>query len=66
MTNLILKYYHELVDFWSARVTKFNYTEYGNLIELENWWDLEKQFEILSFLFINSESDQEASFLSIF
>ena len=60
MTTLF-KYFHELVDFWSSRTRKLRYTDYGDLIDIEAWWELEKQFEILSFLFIDnsSSSDQE-------
>jgi hypothetical protein len=54
----LIKYCHELVDAWLVR-RKLRIADYVSFISLEDIWDLEKQFEIISNVFVNSESEQQ-------
>ena len=58
------QYFHELVDSWLLR-EKLSYIKYYNFVDLENWWQLEKQIELASRLFLNSESEEQVCFATV-
>ncbi|RNA16033.1 COMM domain-containing 8 [Brachionus plicatilis] len=57
-SNCLVKYIHELIDSW-INIGKLTYVNYSHLIELEDWWKLEKEFDYISKMFIYLPNEQE-------
>ncbi|CAF1081018.1 unnamed protein product [Brachionus calyciflorus] len=57
-STAIEKYAHELIDSWIS-LGHIKYVSYADLLDLEDWWKLEKEFDHISKFYLDSSSDQE-------
>ena len=52
------QYFHELVDSWLQR-QRLSYIKYSQYCDLDQWWQLEEQFDLMARLILNSESEEQ-------